>query len=190
MLFLSVTSTMVYYGEGYHGWDITDEAYSQILKWLYALGIVYSPTAFFIKTTLLLIEARVFAVRRRVAKGIYIFIVATFLAYCPTLIMKIVVCSPIKAYWSMQVQGSCLNQYKMFLADICVAIVTDLCILVIPIPVTWTMRIPVAKKIKIVALLGIGGIGTGVAIYRLIVAIPFVDETDTSYDFVILHVTT
>ena len=137
-----------------------------------------------------MIIARVFAVRERVARGVYIFIIATFIAYCPIQIIKIVICHPIKAYWDPNVQGDCLNQYKLYLADICLAIVTDLCILIIPIPLTWSLRIALSKKIKIVALLGVGGIGTGVAIYRLVVAIPFVNTLDASYGFVVLHVTT
>ncbi|KAI9151995.1 integral membrane protein [Paramyrothecium foliicola] len=187
LLFLTASTVMYHYGEGYHAWNLSVEDFSGYLKWLYAISLVYSPAAFFIKTTLLLIIARVFAVRERVARGVYAFIIAMFVAYLPIQFIKIFICIPIRAYWDPHVEGKCLNQHKLFLADICLAIFTDMFILLLPIPLTWSMRIDLTKKIKIIALLGIGGIGTAVAIYRLVVVIPFVNAIDVSWDFVILH---
>ncbi|KAH8200144.1 hypothetical protein TruAng_005715 [Truncatella angustata] len=201
---------VVHHGEGHHAWDVSREAYSQILKvgpvessirtfgsiytapfvqWLYAGSIVYCPTAYFTKVTLLLLIARVFAVRECVANSIHIFIFALLVAYLPIQIAKTVVCTPVRAYWDSSVHGTCLNQRKIFLSDISLAIFTDFIILLIPVPLTWSLRTPIRKKIKIVALLSAGGIATAVTVFRLYLAINFVHSTDVTSDFVAQNIT-
>ncbi|MCD9437293.1 hypothetical protein LVA97_33165, partial [Klebsiella pneumoniae] len=76
--------------------------------------IIYIPTAFFVKTTLLLLIARVFAVRRKVARGIHYFIAFIAIAYAPIQFCKIFICTPIRAYWQFHTDGSCLQQRKIF----------------------------------------------------------------------------
>lgn len=195
---------MIQYGAGHHAWDVSPDAYSQFLKvsldqhfreawvftyhlvpqWLYAGSIIYCPAAYFIKVTLLLVIARVFAVKESVARGIYIFIFALLVAYIPIEIPKILICNPIRAFWDADVPGTCLNQRKIFIADISLAIITDIIILVAPIWLIWPLRQPLRKKVKIVFLLGAGGIATASTVFRLYLAIKFVHSTDVTYDFV------
>ncbi|KAH6645092.1 hypothetical protein BKA67DRAFT_527584 [Truncatella angustata] len=189
LLYSATVYLMAHHGEGHHAWDVSREAYSQILKWLYAGSIVYCPTAYFTKVTLLLLIARVFAVRECVANSIHIFIFALLVAYLPIQIAKTVVCTPVRAYWDSSVHGTCLNQRKIFLSDISLAIFTDFIILLIPVPLTWSLRTPIRKKIKIVALLSAGGIATAVTVFRLYLAINFVHSTDVTSDFVAQNIT-
>lgn len=158
-------------------------------QWLYAGSIVYCPAAYFTKVTLLLLIARIFAIRERFAKGIHIFIWALLIAYIPIQVTKTVICTPIRAYWDDSVDGNCLNQRKVFIVDISVAIITDFVILILPIPSTWWMHVPIRKKIKIVALLGAGGIATAATLCRLALAIAFIHSTDVTADFVPQNIT-
>jgi hypothetical protein len=197
---------VIHYGEGYHAWEISPEAYKQILKvslvgslfhkenprnscnaylqWLYAGSIVYCPAAYFTKATLLLIIARIFTVRYCVSRGIYISIAALLVAYLPMQISKTFVCSPIKAFWDQSVHGSCLNQRKVFIADTTVGFLTDFMILIIPIPLIWSLHVPLQKKIKMAALLGAGGVATAVTCYRLWAVVDFINSKDVTADFV------
>uniref|UniRef100_A0A0B7KT88 Rhodopsin domain-containing protein n=1 Tax=Bionectria ochroleuca TaxID=29856 RepID=A0A0B7KT88_BIOOC len=183
--------------DGYHAWEVTPEDYSQVLKthakitlkWLYANSIIYFPTAYFTKITLLLLIGRVFAVKRRVTKSIHIFIIVLLVAHLPVQIIKIAICIPIRAYWDPLVHGRCLNQRKIFIFGLSLAIFTDLVILLVPMPLTWSLRVPLRKKIKIMAMLGAGGIATGMTILRMYKAVKFIHSNDVTADFVSLTLT-
>lgn len=215
MLYAITIFLMTSYGEGYHAWEVRQHDYSEILKvnttstlrvrapscrplltsptrqqWLYASSIIYCPMAYMTKVTLLLMTARVFAIKESVARGIYIFIGSLGIAYLPIQFIKTFICIPVHAYWDFNVSGAkCLPQRKVFISDLCLAILTDFIVLILPIPLTYSLRMPIKKKVKIVALLGIGGAAVAVVIYRMYLVILFEKSTDVTSDFVILDLT-
>ncbi|KAF6815467.1 integral membrane protein [Colletotrichum musicola] len=187
----STVFVMAHYGEGYHAWELTKESYQEVMRWLYASSIIYCPAAYFTKVTLLLLEARVFSVHPGVARGIRIFIVVLLICYIPLQTVKTIICLPISAFWNPKTPNPrCLNQRKIFIADLALAIVTDFFILVLPVPLLWGLRMPWQKKLKISALLGAGGIATAVTIYRLYLVILFIKSKDVTSDFVVLDLVT
>ncbi|RGP77298.1 hypothetical protein FLONG3_4596 [Fusarium longipes] len=153
-------------------------------QWFYASTVVYIPASFFTKATILFLMARVFAVEPRVAKGIRIFIWALLVAYVPIQILRIVNCYPIRTYWDPKVRNAhCLNQRKIFFSDLALSIVTDLLILLVPIPLTWRLSLSVGKRIKIVLLLGAGGIATALTLFRVAKAVDFLNSDDITVDY-------
>lgn len=150
----------------------------------------YSPAAFCTKATLLLLIARVFAVRPLISKAIHIFILAVLLAYIPIVFLKIFTCRPVSAYWEMPqmagVSGNnpyCLDQARFFMGDIVIAVITDFLILILPIPLAWIMEAPRRQKIKIMILLGAGGAATATSELSLIrVEIVCIEKLLPQYD--------
>lgn len=154
------------------------------MKWFYASTIVYCPAAFFTKTTILLLMARVFAVEVRVSKGIRIFVWVLLVAYIPIELLRIFTCYPIQTYWDPSVKNAhCLNQRKVFFCSLSLSILTDLIILLVPIPLTWRLQMPIRKKVKIVLLLGAGGIATGLTMFRVYKVALFLDSDDITVDY-------
>ncbi|KAK2033724.1 hypothetical protein LX32DRAFT_609598 [Colletotrichum zoysiae] len=191
MLYIAVVYVMSHYGEGYHAWEITKEAYQEVMRWLYASSVIYIPAAYFTKVTLLLFEARVFEVRERTARGIRIFIITLFISYIPVQTVKTVICLPISAFWDPHTPNpKCLNQRRIFIADMSLAILTDVVIVVLPITLLWGLRLPFWKKIKILTLVGAGGIATAVTIYRMYLVVQFLGSKDVTADFVVLDIVT
>ncbi|CAH0021345.1 unnamed protein product [Clonostachys rhizophaga] len=178
------------YGVGYHVWEISQETYLNSLKWLWGCSVAYCPAAFFTKTTLLLLIARVFAVEERTARAIYCFIIFILILYLPIQIVKTIICLPIRSYWDKSVPGRCLDQKKAFVVDLSVAILTDLVILLLPIPLTWNLRMPRKQKLKIWALLGTGGVAVATTVYRMVKAIQFMHQTDVTADIIALDLST
>jgi hypothetical protein len=88
------------------------------------------------------------------------------------------------------VDGRCLDQRRIFLFGLSLAIFTDFVILLVPIPLTWSLRVPLRKKIKIMAMLGAGGIATGMTILRMYKAVKFIHSNDVTADFASLVLTT
>ncbi|KAK1978325.1 integral membrane protein [Colletotrichum cereale] len=191
MFYGAVVFVMSHHGEGYHAWELTKEAYQEVMRWLYASSIIYIPAAYFTKVTLLLFEARIFAVHERISRGIRIFIIALFISYIPLQTMKTVICLPISSFWDPRTpKPRCLNQRKIFIADLSLAIMTDFVILVLPIPLLWGLRMPLRKKLKILTLLGAGGIATAVTVFRMYLVVEFLKSKDVTADFVILDLIT
>ncbi|KAL0764846.1 hypothetical protein CaCOL14_012652 [Colletotrichum acutatum] len=191
MIYVSTVFVMAHYGEGYHAWELTKESYQEVMRWLYASSIIYCPAAYFTKVTLLLLEARVFAVHERVSRGIKVFIITLLICYIPIQILKTVICLPVSAFWNPKTQNPrCLNQRKIFIADLSLAIITDFFILVLPVPLLWGLRMPMRKKLKVAALLGAGGIATAVTVYRMYLVVQFLTSTDVTADFVVLDLIT
>lgn len=135
--------------------------------------------------------ARVFAIVRRVSKGIRIFILALLVAYIPVQFLRIFTCYPIRTFWDPSVKNaSCINQRKVFFYSLTLSILTDLIILIIPIPLTWRLRMPLRKKIKIVLLLGAGGVATGLTMFRVYKAVQFLDSDDITVDYTPIEILT
>jgi hypothetical protein len=115
-----------------------------------------------------LLIARIFAVRKKVAKAIHIFIAALLVTYLSIEIPKVILCIPIQAWWNPSIKNArCLNLQALFISDTCVAIVTDFIILLVPVALIWSMQMPLKRKIRVGAMLSAGGAATGVTIYRL-----------------------
>ncbi|KAK7932422.1 hypothetical protein PG985_003134 [Apiospora marii] len=176
-----------YCGEGHHIWELTREDYQAVMKWLYASSIVWIPTAFFTKASLLLLTARLFSVYRRTARYIRLYVWFLLIAYTPIQFVKIFICWPIAHYWDSSLPGRCLDQPKVFLTDTALAFVTDFIILVIPIPLTWKLNMPLRKKMKVAGMLGAGGIAVAVACFREYKIYIFQWSTDVTRDFVVMN---
>lgn len=173
-------------GGGNHVWEVTKdkmvgfqqvqffEAYVMVVaddfQALYADTIIYGLAAWFTKTTLLLIVIRVFAPYRGVVIFIYVFIGLMLCYYLPVMIIKARICNPISALWIPDLPATCLDRVKLFYCDTVMSAFTDVVILLLPIPLVWSLNMSFKRKLRIVALLGAGGVATGASVVRLIVS--------------------
>lgn len=196
---------MAHYGEGYHAWDVPlpeyyhvlkvsiysdfSRAKTNIVKWLYASTVVYYPAAFFIQASVLLLMARVFAVASKTLKGIGLFIWALTFAYIPIQVVQSAVCIPIQALWDPTVSDYyCLNQRMVTFCSLALSILTNLIILILPIPLIWTLCMPLSKKVKIVMLLSAGSAATALTIYRTYRTALFLESDDITVDYVVIDI--
>lgn len=129
--------------------------------------------------------AHAFASKPRVSRGIHLFIALLVLLSLPIQICKLVICTPVQAFWDDTIRDkTCLNQGILFLCDAMIAVLSDLVILILPICLTWSLAAPVEKKLKILALLGAGGIAVGLTVYRLYRSWLYANKTDSTKDYV------
>lgn len=155
------------YGGGINQWEVTTIQLPYFLKTGYAATIFYAPMAFSVKMALLMIIARVFgSVHKKTIMGIYIFMGLLGGYYFSALVVKIRICWPIHAYWDGDM-SKCLDQRAIIIADAIVSAVSDLVILLLPTPLTWSLQLPVRKKLRVAGILCAGGIATAFSIYRL-----------------------
>jgi hypothetical protein len=123
----------------------------------------------FVKVALLSLLARIFQPYRKWVIFIYIILGVVLAYYIPAFVIKARICNPVSAYWNgTDSGGSCLNQNRVILADSVISMVTDLAILILPLPLTWSLQMPFNQKLKVVGLLSAGGLATGFSMYRLV----------------------
>lgn len=104
-------------------------------------------------------------------------------------------CKPISAYWKgtsqITINGAnpyCLDQARLFNADMTVAILADLIILVIPIPLTLNMRLPGRVRLKIILMLSVGGSALGTVVFKVYKTLELIPSNDLTVDFSILSI--
>lgn len=154
------------------------------MKALYADTIVYGPNAYLTKVALLLVIVRVFSVFKKTKIVTYVFMTAMAGYYIPVMIIKATICRPIRGYWDSDVHTTCLDERAVFVADTVVSALTDAAVLILPIPATLALRMPFRRKIKVLVMLGIGGITTLASFVRLYLVIRMQKSTDQTVDFV------
>ncbi|KAL4964563.1 uncharacterized protein BDV14DRAFT_209315 [Aspergillus stella-maris] len=156
------------YGGGYHAWDVSKEQFISFQKASYAVTLIYVPMVFVIKLALLAVMLRIFAPDRQKVIVIYISIIILLLYYIPALFIKIFFCKPISAYWTgTENGGTCIDQRKVIIADSAISIASDFWILILPVPMLWSLKMSVTKKLRVVGILGAGGLATAFSIWRL-----------------------
>lgn len=138
-----------------------------MIKTAYAATIFYAPMAFTVKVALLLILIRVFAPYKKTVKGIWILMFLLLAYYIPALIIKIRICMPISSYWLRDGSGTCLDQGAVITSDSIMSVISDLAILILPFPLTWSLQMSTKKKLRVMGILGAGGLATAFSIYRL-----------------------
>jgi hypothetical protein len=141
--------------------------------------------ALFVKIALLSILTRIFAPYRGKVWFIYIFLGCLCCYYIVALIVKIRMCAPIPMYWLGPVEGgSCLDQAAALIADSVISVVSDIIILILPLPLTWSLQMSRNRKLRVMGLLGAGGLATGFSLYRLVLVLKDGNSPDISLMFV------
>ncbi|KAJ5899705.1 hypothetical protein N7495_004449 [Penicillium taxi] len=157
------------YGGGYNITDVSDQDQIEFKKFCYIATILYCPMALFSKIALLSMLARIFAPYRHKVLFIHIFLGCLCIYYVIALVIKIRMCSPVPMYWRDPIpSGSCLDQTAALIADSVISVVSDVIILLLPLPLTWSLQMPKSRKLRVMALLGAGGLATGFSLFRLV----------------------
>jgi hypothetical protein len=125
----------------------------------------------FVKYALLSILIRIFSPYKSRILFIYVLLGCLTVYYIIAEIVKIRMCDPIPAYWTLDAGASCLDQRAALIADSVISVVTDAIILVLPLPLTWSLQMSRNKKLRVVGILSAGGLATAFSIYRLILVL-------------------
>ncbi|GFF31136.1 hypothetical protein IFM58399_02786 [Aspergillus lentulus] len=160
------------HGGGYHQSDIHDSAtIVAYYKFCYIATVLYCPMALFVKIALLSIIIRIFAPYRSKIIFIYVLLGCLCIYYIIAEIVKIRMCDPIPSYWENTPGRRCLDQSAALLADSVISVISDLIILVLPLPLTWSLQMSRNKKLRVIGILSAGGLATAFSIYRLILVL-------------------
>ncbi|CAG8007960.1 unnamed protein product [Penicillium salamii] len=174
---------MGHYGGGLHWSDVADEDKIPFQKTIYATMVMYGPTAYLTKICLLWIMTRVFSPFRKCVIFIRVFMGIMLAYYIPAVIVKVRICSPIARFWDQDIDGSCLDETAIIMADAVVSVVSDLIILILPLPLTLTLQMSIKRKMRVMGILGAGGLAVAASIIRLALIVVTGQSKDVSLAF-------
>jgi uncharacterized membrane protein YuzA (DUF378 family) len=172
------------YGGGYHAWDLRNSETIGFFKVVYGGSMLYNLNAYSVKLTLLLLTVRVFGSYKRTSLIAYVLVVLFGLYYIPIVFIKSQACRPVAGFWDPDVPATCLDRDLMFAADTVISAVSDVSILLLPIPATLYLRLSWQKKMKVIVMLGAGGLATVASIARMVLVLQLRDSVDATVDII------
>ncbi|KAL4964939.1 uncharacterized protein BDV14DRAFT_173994 [Aspergillus stella-maris] len=172
------------FGGGYHYYDVSEADQIRFRKFCYIATVLYCPMALLTKIALLSILTRIFAPYKSKVYFIYGFLAAITIYYVIAEIIKIRMCDPVPGYWTQDPDAKCLDQRAALIADSVISMVSDILILVLPLPLTWSLQMSRNKKLRVIGMLSAGGLATAFSIYRLILVLRDGSSRDMTIVFV------
>ncbi|MCJ1350127.1 MAG: hypothetical protein MMC33_000108 [Icmadophila ericetorum] len=148
--------------------------------------IVYGPTVFLTKLSILLQYHQIFVPTRAGNKltfySIHILIWTNLLLYFIDTFVEAFACTPREMIWNPFVtSGHCLNINANLVATASFNILSDFSIFALPLFVIWKLHLPTKEKIGVSAIFAVGLFGCIASIIRLLYTIKFVTAKDSTY---------
>ena len=146
----------VQWGLGRHTWTLKPENIVPYLKAFYSSIIVYNVAACLTKISIILQYRRIFvnsSIQLATLVALY-FLAAWTIALCFLLSLS---CMPVAFFWDKSIEGRCLDAPPIWYFLAAVNLITDFAILVTPLPVLGSLRLPPRRKLllMVVFLLGV-----------------------------------
>ena len=121
---------------------VTSLKYNYATNYVYSLGISlpkYSAIFFYIRVL------RLNSTRYRINVYIALSLITAWILFA--ILSAVFQCRPIRKVWSPLTPGSCLNSYQWYLGSAISSVIIDFYIMLMPIPVLWTLHTGRSRKI-------------------------------------------
>ncbi|KAL8712350.1 MAG: hypothetical protein Q9220_003501 [cf. Caloplaca sp. 1 TL-2023] len=152
VIYMGLVVAMLHQGLfGIHAWDLTlnDLHENTPIVLVLILDILYGPFIWLIKLSLFLLYLQIFNPLRYLRYLVWIGVTVTILFYLPASIAKVVLCAPRRneTYAQAYATARCGDSKTI---NVCIGvfnIISDLYLLVLPIPATLALQLPRRKRI-------------------------------------------
>ena len=130
-------------------------------QWVNLSSIIYGPTIFFIKLSILLQYLRIFVPNRKgnlsMFFGVQACIWSIFVFYLVDTVFEIIMCIPRKKIWNpLMTTGHCFNTNAAFQATGIFNVISDFAIFLLPMPSLWKLQMSRKRKILMMTVFGTG----------------------------------
>lgn len=126
-------------------------------QYFWASVPIYQTSLISTKMSILLQYKRVFSTpRMRLACWIMIGVLAFYGTW--TIISAWANCVPLAKFWDPTVPGFCLDKKALWFSNSAIHIITDIVILIYPMPVLKSLQLPRKQKFALMAVFALGGL--------------------------------
>jgi hypothetical protein len=117
------------------------------LKIKYAIAVLYISSFTLPKLSILYLYLEVFSASRRTQLFTYLLIGVVAATWISETLTSLLQCIPVAAVWNTSIHGHCVDRIKMFQYYSIPNIITDVAMMVLPLPTIWSLNM--TRRIKI-----------------------------------------
>ncbi|OBT41709.1 hypothetical protein VE00_07821 [Pseudogymnoascus sp. WSF 3629] len=179
----ALTAKQVRYGLGRHQASLAPEVALENLKALWLAIIVYYTSLGFVKSSIIVQYLRIF-VDRRMRTICWSLLVVVTLYSLITVFLAAFTCYPVHFFWDANAVGphTCLDQKSLWFANASLNIVSDIVVLICPMPALRKLQLPKRQKIGVMLVFALGGVTVIMSVLRLHSLYIISISTDVSWD--------
>jgi hypothetical protein len=147
--------------------EILPEWTDALKRAIYAFTTLYNPSLMATKSAILLLYLRLATAHPILKWASYTTLLIVNLAGVVLTFLNIFQCRPVVAAFTSGREGSCIDVVSLYLSSAPINIITDLAILLLPLPILTGLRMEWRQKVILVATFVVGGFVTIVDIIRV-----------------------
>ncbi|GAQ08679.1 hypothetical protein ALT_6000 [Aspergillus lentulus] len=174
---------------GYHVWDVPKDFPAALgAKFSYATLLLYNPILALIKTSILLFLLRLTGQKVNVRRAIYALLILNGIAMVATFLITMLHCVPIASNWDpvSYPNAKCINFANFVTGTACVAIFTDVLVLILPAWIVYNLKIARGQKLMLIGILSLGCISVISGIVRVILLDDYDRNIPADYTYSLL----
>ncbi|KND95322.1 hypothetical protein TOPH_00002 [Tolypocladium ophioglossoides CBS 100239] len=178
MLVIGFILAMYSAGMGIHADKVNPEKIVMMAKWLVVAEILYAWNLGWTKISLLLMYYRIFHVPyfKKMAWVVGVFVWVWVI--CITFLF-IFICVPVQKLWYPDLPGHCIDQVGTWISNAASTILTDLVILLMPIPQIWKLQLRKTEKVGLTVAFSLGFFVVFASAYRTSVLFTYTSSDPT-----------
>ncbi|KNG88224.1 hypothetical protein ANOM_004573 [Aspergillus nomiae NRRL 13137] len=134
-------------------------------KYLLALSFLYLGSVNLPKFSILLLYYKLFPTRKMRAMVKFMMVVLVLITIA-TIVGTSLVCRPFSANWDGSIPGNCGNKKVLYIWASFPNIVTDVILLLLPMPVLWSLNVSQRLKVGLTITFAVGSIGLVTSVIR------------------------
>lgn len=171
-------------GAGAHLTDIDQNNIPPFLVSVYVGQVIYAPILVSVKLAILFLYLRLFNPSETFCKCVHVLIALTSMWGIGVFLTTLFQCIPVQAAWvkSLAPNAKCIDLEAFMIGANIPDIIFDIAILVLPIPLIWSLRVPTSKKIAILSIFLLAAFDLIMAVVRLSSFAKF-DQNDPTWAF-------
>ncbi|OJD12502.1 hypothetical protein AJ78_06912 [Emergomyces pasteurianus Ep9510] len=155
------------FGWGVHIWDNKPEwsEASRLTSWLSQLFFIIIMTL--VKLSILASYVRISAGKKNKFNRLSWAVLALTVAWGVTFFIAVfTVCRPLKNYWENMYDKTCVDESSRILGATISNIITDLIVLILPIPTFWKLKLPIRERLVLISMMSLGLIAVAASVVR------------------------
>lgn len=125
-------------------------------KTTYAIDIVYNPTIFLTKASILLLYLRAFKPVYRTRVILHIVLWANFAFYLAAIVVEAFQCLPVQKAWFPLLPGHCIDQKAAQTTSAAINAFSDFVILAVPIVNVWGLQLYNKGRVSLITIFSFG----------------------------------
>ncbi|KAH6614189.1 hypothetical protein C7974DRAFT_444198 [Boeremia exigua] len=169
---------------GIHAWELTGNQLNTIARITLTTTVLYSPALAFAKLSFLC-----FYLNLNPATGfrtaVYITSLVVIGSCVGVVVSLLAACNPFKRNIDVTVkEGQCLNKAALYIATGALNMITDIMVIILPIPMVMGLQTSKSRKVMLVLLFSVGLITCITSAVRVALLPPMLTSKDSSWDTV------